>query len=111
MAYRPPPLGPKQLRLTAGAEADLDDIIRHIAREADREVAVRFAQRIDDELTKLAHIGHSGVSREWVSPGLRLTTIGDYCVFFRLTPSETIIVRVLHGHRDIDAIIFEPPKP
>jgi plasmid stabilization system protein ParE len=108
MTYRPPPLGPKTLRLTAAAEQDLDDIVIHLAAEAGRDVALRFASHLDAEFTKLSALGHS-VSREWVSPQLRLHIIGNYCVFFRLTDTETRIVRLLHGHRDMNAIIFEPP--
>ncbi len=37
-----------------------------------------------------------------------MTMIGDYCIYFRVTPTETIILRFLHGARDTDAIIFDP---
>ncbi len=53
---------------------------------------------------RLADVGHSGVSREWLSPGLRMTTIGRYCVYFRISQTETRIIRFLHGSRDISAI-------
>ncbi len=109
MASKPPTLGPKALRLSHAAEADIDQIIDHIADEAGVEIAARFAARIDTELATLADLGHSGVSREWVSPGLRLTTIGVYCVYFRVTRSETLIVRILHGSRDVEAIVFDDP--
>jgi len=100
----PPALGPKILILTRAAEADVDAIIDYIAGEAGEEIAYRFAEQIDAELAQLAELGHSGVSREWVSPGLRLTTIGVYCVYFRMSPEKTLIVRVLHGSRDVSQI-------
>lgn len=109
MARRPPSLGPKTLELSDSARADIDATLDHIAQQAGLEVALRFAEKIDAELSRLAFIGHSGVSRDWISDGLRMTLIGDYCVFFRLTTTTTRIVRFLHGHRDIDAIMFEPP--
>jgi toxin ParE1/3/4 len=110
MPGEPPALGPKKLILTRAAEADIDAIIDYIAGEAGIEIAYRFAERIDAELAQLAELGHSGASREWVSPGLRLTTIGVYCVYFRVAPNETLIVRVLHGSRDVSQIGFDEPN-
>ena len=103
----PPALGPKRLVLSRAAEADVDAIIDYISGEAGNEVASRFAERIDAELVQLAELGYSGVSREWVSPGLRLTTIGVYCIYFRISPDETFIIRVLHGSRDVSQIGFD----
>ena len=108
MPYRPPPLGSKTLDVTAPARADIDETLAYIAKQAGLTVALRFADHIDAELHKLADIGHSGVSRQWLSPGLRMTVIGKYCVYFRLTDTTTRIVRFLHGARDVNAIIFDP---
>lgn len=102
-----PPLGPKTLRLTRAAEADFDGIIDYIDNEAGEDIAQRFADALDAELVKLAHLGHGGVSREAVSPGLRLTVFGNYCIYFRLTDDETIVVRILHGARDISPLSFD----
>lgn len=107
MANKLPQLGPKTLRLTRASEADFDSIVDYIADEAGDATAQRFATALDAELTKLALLGHSGVSREAVSSGLRLTVFGNYCIYFRLTDDDTIIVRILHGARDIRQISFE----
>lgn len=106
MSTKLPPLGPKSLRLTHKAEADFDDIIDYIDGEAGDDTAQRFADALDAELAKLALLGHGGVSREALSPGLRLTVFGNYSIYFRLTDDETIIVRILHGARDIAQIPF-----
>ncbi len=107
MTYRPPSIGPKKLVLTGPASSDINAILDYLAREAGVETALRFADKIDAELAKLAFVGHAGVSREWLSPGLRLTIIGSYVVYFRVTESETRIVRVLHGARDIASLDFD----
>jgi toxin ParE1/3/4 len=107
MPYRPPPLGPKQLHVTNPARADIDEALAYLAREASLPTALRFADRIGKELARLADIGHAGVSRDWLSPGLRMTIIGRYCVYFRVTLTETRIIRFLHGSRDVSQIIFE----
>ncbi|MEQ1714869.1 MAG: type II toxin-antitoxin system RelE/ParE family toxin [Hyphomicrobium sp.] len=106
MPYRPPPLGPKHLHVTGPARADIDDALAYLAADAGLQVALDFADRIDELMFRLADIGHSGVSREWLSPGLRMTAIGRYCVYFRVTQTETRIIRFLHGSRDVSAVVF-----
>ena len=103
-----PPLSSKRLDISDTARADIRETILHLAEKAGGDVAMRFLQRVDDELIALARLGHRGVSREWISPGLRLHVLGDYCIYFRVqTDRETRIVRFLHGARDVSAIIFE----
>lgn len=109
MAHPPAPLGRKLLVVTRPAQADIDDTIDHIAATGSDTAAFRFLDRIDAELARLAWIGHSGISREWISLGLRMTLLGNYCIYFRVTPTETRIVRFLHGARDIAAIEFGDP--
>lgn len=106
MTSRPPPIGPKHLDITGPARADIDEALAYIAREAGLDTALRFADQIDQQLYRLAELGHAGVSREWISPGLRLTLIGSYSVYFRVTPTATIIVRFLRGSRDISKVEF-----
>ena len=81
-----------------------------IAEQAGLDTALRFADRIDDELNRLADLGHAGVAREWLSPGLRLTMIGNYSVYFRVTATATVIVRFLRGSRDIADVDFGSPE-
>jgi toxin ParE1/3/4 len=107
MTTTPPPLGPKTLHVTNPARADIDEALDYLAREASVRVALDFADEIGRSLANLADLGHSGVSREWLSPGLRMTTVGRYCVYFRLTHTETRIIRVLHGARDVSQVIFD----
>ena len=109
MSRSPAPLGRKTLVVSGSARADIDHVLAQIAVAAGIDTALRFADKIDVELARLAWLGHSGVSREWLSAGLRLTVMGDYCIFFRVTPTETRIVRFLHGAMDIEAVAFEEP--
>lgn len=104
------PLSPKQLHISDTARADIREVIGYLATEASSEIGTTFLQRIDRELTMLAELGHSGVSREWISPGLRMHVIGNYCVYFRVTDKETRIVRLLHGARDVNAVVFNALK-
>ena len=102
-----PPLSPKCLDISDAARADIRDTIAYLAQEAGAEVARRFLERIDAALMKLAELGHRGVSREWISPGLRLHVLGRYCIYFRVTDRETRIVRFLNEARDVTSIAFD----
>ena len=42
-----------------------------------------------------------------VGPGLRLAVHGRYNIYFRVTASETIIIRVLHSARDVRRLQFD----
>ena len=40
-------------------------------------------------------------------PGLRLAVHGSYNIYFRLTATETVIVRVVHSARDVRRLNFD----
>lgn len=42
--------------------------------------------------------------RDTLSPGLRVTFAGNYAVYCRHDERELILIRVLHGSRDVLAI-------
>jgi toxin ParE1/3/4 len=101
------PLPLRRLDISDTARADIRETIAYLAQEAGAELARRFLERIDAALVKLAQLGHRGVSREWISPGLRLHVLGGYCIYFRVTDRETRIVRFLNGARDVTSIAFD----
>ena len=45
-----------------------------------------------------------GTKREYLAPGLRAQFFRDYVIYYMINDSEIIIVRVLHGSRDVKAI-------
>jgi toxin ParE1/3/4 len=69
--------------------------------------ADRFVLRLYQHMTRLAALGHSGVPRDKVRPGLRLVVHGRYNIYFRVTQTETIIVRVVHSARDVRRLSFD----
>ena len=74
--------------------------------------AERYFANLCSHLERLARLGHSGVPRSSISPGLRLAVHGRYNIYFRVTPTETIIVRVVHSARDVRHLSFhEDPAP
>ena len=75
----------------------------HIARDApDR--ADRFVDRIYEKTLALVDMPAMGVARDDLGPGLRALPFRDYIIFYRDEPRGVIVVRVLHGARDIGAL-------
>ncbi len=51
----------------------------------------------------LLHSPLIGPKREQFAPGLRVTFHGKYAIYYIPTETELVIVRVLHGARDVVA--------
>jgi toxin ParE1/3/4 len=45
----------------------------------------------------------SGAPRDDMAPGIRHLVVGDYLTLYRVRGDAIEIVRVLHGHRNIEA--------
>ena len=97
----------RTLVVTDPAKADLDSIYDYIAVNSPN-AADRFVTAIVTDLHRLAAQGYTGLNRGWIRPNLRLHVYGNYCIYFRTDNGNFVVLRVVHGARDIDAIIFEP---
>jgi toxin ParE1/3/4 len=76
-------------------------------RQHDLAAADRLALAIYAHFDRIAATGHSGVPRDNLRPGLRLAVHGRYNIYFRVTDSEAIIVRVVHSSRDATRLQFD----
>jgi toxin ParE1/3/4 len=90
------------IRRTARAEGDLIDIWLYIAAES-LTAADRLLDRIERRSQLLATQPFSGVARHDLGDGLREVVIGSYLMFYRVEGDEIVILRVLHGKRDLTA--------
>jgi len=52
----------------------------------------------------LRHFPLSGPARERLSPGLRVTFHSPYAVYYKEFSDAVVIIRVIHGARDISAL-------
>jgi toxin ParE1/3/4 len=75
-----------------------------LAFEASEPIAARFIQAIQERFEPLRHFPLSGPARETLAPGLRVTFHSPYAIYYQPTPDAVIIVRVLHGARDVAAL-------
>jgi toxin ParE1/3/4 len=92
-----------RVTISLPARNDLGEIWVHIAKD-NSAAADRMLDRIRD-LCELhaAHPG-TGTSGDQFHPGLRYFSVGSYVIFFRGDAEGLLVVRVLHGARDLDEI-------
>ena len=94
------------VRITASAERDLEEIADHIAKENPAR-ALSFVQELRDVCLSLA----DGALQFQLVPryehlGVRRRVHGRYLVFYRIEGDQVFILHVLHGAMDYAAILF-----
>lgn len=85
------------------ADSDLDDIWHYVAvKSGSMEVADRLVDAITDRFSLLATHPNIGRARdEDLRPGLRSFAVGEYVIIYRIGGDDVLILRVVHGSRDI----------
>jgi len=93
-------------RVAPDAEADLDDIWLHVARESGSiEIADRLVDTITERFFVLASFPFMGRSRdEDLGPHCRSLAIGEYVIVHCVENDAALILRVVHGRRDLDTL-------
>lgn len=59
-----------------------------------------------EHIQHVAELGHGALARSDISPGLRMTMHGRYCIFFRQDDTTMTVIRILHGNRDLTSFDF-----
>ena len=88
---------------TAAAEVDLLDIWSYIARDSTR-AADGLLDSIAAACNVLADNPAAGRLREELAPNLRSIAVGKYIVFYRPAQNGIVVIRILHGARDLPAL-------
>ena len=93
-------------RLAPQAEADLDDLWFYVATESSSlEIANRLVDSITDQLLLLAKSPYIGRSRdEDLGRGTRSFAVGEYVMVYCVDGEDVLILRVVHGRRDLQAL-------
>jgi toxin ParE1/3/4 len=86
------------------ARLDLLDIGDYIAKDS-RANARRFVGKLVDQCMRIgeASLGYPG--RQELAADLRVAPLGSYLIFFRVVDGAVRIERVLHGARDLPAVL------
>ncbi len=93
--------------LTRQARADLRAIWLQVARGRDAATADRMTATILEKTMAHAQFPETGRLREELAPGLRSFPVAPYVIFFRPVGTTIVVLRILHGHRDIDQIMSD----
>jgi toxin ParE1/3/4 len=98
-----------RLTITESARADLREIRDYIAND-NPAAARRFVERLRTQARKLAATPGIGRRREDLRPNLFSFAVGRHILFYRPQPGGIVLVRVLHGARDLPAL-FSATEP
>ena len=88
------------------AEIDLMEIWIYIA-EDNQAAADAFLDSINEKCLALADSPLMGRTRDELLPGTRSFPTGNYVIFYEPINGGIDVIRVLHGARDIQALILE----
>lgn len=83
------------------AEEDILAIAEHIAQD-NPTAAARWLDQIEQKFLLLAQQPYMGEAVDYLRPGLRRVTHGDYLIFYEPRETGIGLVRVLHGARRIE---------
>lgn len=87
-------------------EIELADIWYYIARESGNiEIANRIVDNITLRFFLIAQSPHIGRKRDSLRPGLRSFPVNDYLIFYRVEDGTAIILHVVHGSRNLEALL------
>ncbi len=84
------------------AEEDLIEIWGYVARESET-AADRLLDRFEEHWRLLIEHPFAGAARADIAAGIRYLVTGNYLTFYRVDDDAVVILRVLHGKRDITA--------
>jgi toxin ParE1/3/4 len=94
-------------KLTDQARDDLREIWYSVASGRDDRTADRVVMQVLDKCASHAQFPEGGRLREELSAGLRSFSVRPYVVFYRPFEDTIMVLRVLHGRRDLKRMTFD----
>jgi toxin ParE1/3/4 len=95
-------------RLAPQAQADIDDIAYYVFVESGSlETADRLIESIATRFILLGTHPRAGRRRDDLRPGMRGFPVADYVILYRIEDSDALILRIVRGSRDIEALLRE----
>ncbi len=94
------------VHISAEAEADLESIGDHIARDNPVR-AESFIQELRARCAELSEVPHAfPLVPRYESRGVRRRVHGNYLIFYRVLGYRIVVIHVLHGATDYAPILF-----
>ncbi len=92
--------------LSRSAQASLRDIARYIARD-NRQRAASFVRELQAKAQDIARIPRAfPLVPRYEHHGIRRRPFGAYLIFYRVENNQVLILEILHGARDYEALLF-----
>jgi toxin ParE1/3/4 len=92
-----------KIERSSRAEQDLIDIWKYIAEDSPK-AADRVVDHFRSTLQMLALNPFMGRRRDELARGLRSFAVGEYLIFYLTGKSGILLVRVLSGYRNLEAL-------
>ena len=94
-------------RVAPQAEAELDGLWYYVAKESGSiEIADRLIDSITERFLLLSRNPRLGRRRdEELRPGLRSFPVGEYIILYRIEAEDVLILHVVRGSRNIEALL------
>jgi toxin ParE1/3/4 len=94
------------LVITDAARADLVRIADWIARDNPRR-AISFIDELEAICRQIPAAPRShALVPAWEGRGIRRAVHGNYLIFYRVDHDQIVVIHILHGARDYDAVFF-----
>jgi toxin ParE1/3/4 len=98
------------VRFTPEARADLREIALRIA-DRNPVRAFTYVDEIEARARRIGEFPHAGPPRPQWGEGIRIAVHGKYLIVYRVRDETVQILRVVHGARDLDALLEQQPLP
>ncbi len=92
-----------RLDFSLQARTDMDEVMAYIIQDNPRAAAKTIGV-FEEKARLLAANPGMGVKRNDLAPELRSFPVENYVIFYRPITDGIIVLRVLHGARDIDSL-------
>ncbi len=91
------------IKILQSAQFDLDEIWAAIA-QSDIFNADRFVAKLEAKISSLSQFPEKGVARPDLFPDTRMLVEGQYLIFYQFEHETVIVMRVVHGARDLNEL-------
>jgi len=98
-----------RLVFTLLAEQDLEAIGDYIAADSPKR-AVSFVRELRQQCQRIAQNPLGYRLRSELAEGLRSCAYGHYVIFLKADSEEVGIIRILHGARDLPAVLSDDKR-